>query len=159
MTCKKCGCLIDESMQFCPQCGSHLNEKQEGFLKKMYRKYVNYTESDLEREDSLYLFMLSCLKVGFILLILFSLYSALYQFLGIFYYFNAMDYLRSLFCIPYTIGCLILSCVGLRGYREIKKLDNDLKISINSVEIKEKIQKLFIGGFTFFGIMVIIFLN
>ena len=154
--CKKCGNFVSNEMSFCPHCGSYLKESGNSLFKGLKNKFVSYTSRDVEREDSLILFIESCLCLGFFLLGLFSVYSLLISGIDIILYVYHARLLELFFRVIYFIGSFILLCVSLRGYREIKKLVQEAKESDSSFRT---LLYIFMGGFVFFGMMVSSFLG
>lgn len=154
--CKKCGNFVSNEMSFCPYCGVYLKESGNSLFKRLKNKFVSYTSRDVEREDSLILFIESCLCLGFFLLGLFSVYSLLISGIDIILYVYHARLLELFFRVIYFIGSFILLCVSLRGYREIKKLVQEAKESDSSFRT---LLYIFMGGFVFFGMMVSSFLG
>lgn len=154
--CKKCGNFVSNEMSFCPHCGSYLKESGDSLFKRLKNKFVAYTSRDVEREDSLTLFMGSCLKVSFILLGLFAFYSILISFFDILFYF-LQGYLLELFSkLIVLVGSFVIFSMSIRGYREVHKLVNQ---ALSSSDKYQVLLKLFMGGFIFYGMMVISFLT
>lgn len=154
--CKKCGNFVSNEMSFCPHCGVYLKESGNSLFKRLKNKFVSYTSRDVEREDSLILFIESCLCLGFFLLGLFSVYSLLISGIDIILYVYHARLLELFFRVIYFIGSFILLCVSLRGYREIKKLVQEAKESDSSFRT---LLYIFMGGFVFFGMRVSSFLG
>ena len=154
--CKKCGNFVSNEMSFCPHCGVYLKESGNSLFKRLKDKFVSYTSRDVEREDSLILFIESCLCLGFFLLGLFSVYSLLISGIDIILYVYHARLLELFFRVIYFIGSFILLCVSLRGYREIKKLVQEAKESDSSFRT---LLYIFMGGFVFFSMMVSSFLG
>ena len=154
--CKKCGNFVSNEMSFCPYCGVYLKESENSLFKRLKNKFVSYTSHDVEREDSLTLFMGSCLKVSFILLGLFAFYSILISFFDILFYF-LQGYPLELFSkLIVLAGSFVIFSMSIRGYREVHKLVNQ---ALSSSDKYQVLLKLFMGGFIFYGMMVISFLT
>lgn len=154
--CKKCANSLCSDMSFCPYCGSSVKEEKDGFLRRIKSKFVSYTCTDVERNNSLILFIESCLCLSFFLLGLYSIYSMLISGIDIILYISSARFLELLFRVIYFVGSFIVFSVSLRGYREIKKLVKEAKESETSFKT---LLYVFIGGFAFFGMMVSSFLG
>ena len=154
--CVKCGKEIEESSLYCPHCGVKQVEKEDGFLRKLFKYTKNYVMEEPKKENSLIRFMTSSMNIAVILLIVYAVLCGLYDFLGFFVFLKYGNFVELLVSIPSLLGAILVIVVSLRGIKEITKLGSQ---ALEDEKAKEILTKIFSGGIVFIGLIFLVLLN